>query len=377
MLYICFAILLLALAALPAMMFVRNLPLYRPAPKVNLQMPDSATGISVLIPARNEAAGIETTLNCLQKSNFSPLEIIVLDDASTDRTAEIVTELASKDSRIQLLTSAPLPDNWNGKQHACWQLASAAKHDWLLFLDADVHLAPEALDRIAAELAQRPRDLLSGFPRQQTETFLEQLLIPLMHVVLLGFLPLDQMRTSRKPEFGAGCGQLFVARRTAYFAADGHRAICASRHDGLKLPRAFRTAGFDSDLFDATDIASCRMYTSMQQVVRGLLKNAHEGIAQPKLIGVFTVLLLGGQTLPIFFFAHALYYGWPTVAIAVLALATLLSFVPRGLAAAKFQQPWLGVALNPIAVALFVALQWWSLARTTLGRQPIPWRGRS
>ncbi len=377
MLYLCFAILLLALAALPALMFARNLPLYRPAAAVDSQAAKLLSGISVLIPARNEESGIEATLKCLLISTFAPLEILVLDDASTDRTAEIVTALATDDARIQLLSSAPLPDGWNGKQHACWQLAQAAKHDWLLFLDADVRLTPDAIDRIAAELALRPRDLLSGFPHQQTDTFFEQLLIPLMHLVLLGFLPLDQMRASRKPEFGAGCGQLFIARRTAYFAADGHRAICGSRHDGLKLPRAFRSAGFDSDLFDATDIASCRMYTSMQQVVRGLLKNAHEGIAQPKLVGVFTVLLLGGQTLPVFFFAHAVYYRWPTAASVILAVATVVSFVPRGLAAAKFQQSWLGVALNPIAVAAFIAIQWWSLARTVLRRQPIPWRGRS
>ena len=376
MLYICFALLLLALAALPAALFVRNLPLYRVA--VNEQSTQTElSGISVLIPARNEEAGIAETLACILNNSYEHLEVLVLDDASTDRTAAIVTEIAAKDSRVRLLSSNALPADWNGKQHACWQLAQASTNDWLLFLDADVRLSRDALQRIAAELAQQPRDLLSGFPRQVTGTLFEKLLIPLMHLVLLGFLPLDQMRASTKPEFGAGCGQLFIARRSAYFAADGHRAVRNSRHDGLKLPRAFRAAGLVTDLFDATDIASCRMYTSMKQVVYGLLKNASEGIAQPKLIGIFTVLLLGGQTLPIFFFAHAIYYDWPIAATAILLVATIVSFVPRGLAAARFQQPWLGVVLNPLAVALFVALQWWSLLRKLLGRQPIPWRGRA
>ncbi len=376
MFFILYALFLLVLAALPAVVFIRNLPQFRGVPAANSSAATVLSGISVLIPARNEETGIEESLNCLLTSPFRPLEILVLDDASTDRTAEIVARLAEQDKRVRLLQSAELPYGWNGKQHACWQLAQAAEHDWLLFLDADVHMSTDALPRIARQLATTPCDLLSGFPRQETGTLSEKLLIPLMHVVLLGFLPLDQMRASRKPEFGAGCGQLFIAQRTAYFACGGHRAIQGSRHDGLKLPRAFRSANLVTDLFDATDIASCRMYTSLQQVVRGLLKNATEGIAQPRLIGIFSVFLLGGQTLPILSFGHALYWGWSTTAIVILFVATLLSYLPRTLAALQFRQSWIGVLLNPIAVAAFLVLQWWAMIRAMLGSQPIAWRGR-
>ena len=376
MFFILYALFLLVLAALPAVVFIRNLPQFRCVPAANSSAATVLSGISVLIPARNEETGIEESLNCLLTSPFRPLEILVLDDASTDRTAEIVARLAEQDKRVRLLQSAELPHGWNGKQHACWQLAQAAEHDWLLFLDADVHMSTDALPRIAQQLATTPCDLLSGFPHQETGTLSEKLLIPLMHVVLLGFLPLDQMRASRKPEFGAGCGQLFIAQRTAYFACGGHRAIQGSRHDGLKLPRAFRSANLVTDLFDATDIASCRMYTSLQQVIRGLLKNATEGIAQPRLIGIFSVFLLGGQTLPILSFGHALYWGWSTTAIVILFVATLLSYLPRTLAALQFRQSWIGVLLNPIAVAAFLVLQWWAMIRAMLGRQPIAWRGR-
>ena len=376
MLILLYATLILALAAFPAMLFLHNVPQFKRASSPDDSLIDSRSGISVLIPARNEEAGIEASLNCLLASSFPPLEILVLDDGSTDLTAEIVTRLAGKDSRLKLLKSIELPAGWNGKQHACWQLAQAAKYDWFLFLDADVRLSVDALPRIAAELKATPRDLLSGFPCQETGTLFEKLLIPLMHVVLLGFLPLDQMRASRKPEFGAGCGQLFIARRDAYFTAGGHRAIQSSRHDGLQLPRAFRSANLVTDLFDATDIATCRMYTSMQQVFRGLLKNATEGIAQPKLIGVFTVLLLGGQTLPILSIGHALYWRWSTTAVIILLIATLMSYIPRTLAAIRFRQSWTGVILNPLAIAVFVTLQWWAMIRVMLGRQPISWRGR-
>ncbi len=376
MFIIAYALAILALAAFPALLFFRNLPQFKRATAPKEPAIKNFGGISVLVPARNEEAGIRRSLNCLVASTFRPLEILVLDDASTDRTAEIVSSVAEQDTRVKLLKSTVLPEGWNGKQHACWQLAQAAKYDWLIFLDADVRLSADALPRIAAELTTTPRDLLSGFPCQETGTFFEKLLIPLMHLVLLGFLPLDQMRASRRPEFGAGCGQLFIARREAYFAADGHKAIQSSRHDGLKLPRAFRSANLVTDIFDATDIATCRMYTSAQQVVRGLLKNATEGIAQPKLIGIFTVLLLGGQTVPVFALGHALYWSWSTTAVVILILATVLSFIPRALSAVRFRQSLMGVILNPIAIALFIALQWWAMLRAMLGRKPIAWRGR-
>jgi glycosyltransferase involved in cell wall biosynthesis len=375
MLWTCYAMLLLALAALPALLFVRNLPLFR---RVSTQTNDSSDiGLSILIPARNEESGIEQSLRSILANSFHNFEILVLDDASTDQTARIVQRMAELDPRIRLLSSAELPTGWNGKQHACWQLAQAATRDIFLFLDADVRLSADALVRIANECQQSPRDLLSGFPFQVTVSVTEQLLLPMMHVILLGYLPLDQMRTSRKPEFGAGCGQLFIANREAYFKSGGHASIRSSRHDGLKLPRAFRSAQLLTDVFDASDIATCRMYHSASQVVHGLLKNATEGIAQPKLIGLFTVLLVGGQSLPLLSWGHAIYHGWPWLATWILGLATLLSFLPRALAAMRFGQSWLGVLLHPLAVLLFVGLQWWAFLRQRLGIRPVAWRGRA
>src|SRR5205807_74198 len=118
--------------------------------------------------------------------------------------------------------------------------------------------------------------LVSGIPRQETGTFFERLLIPLIHFILLGFLPMKRMRSTRKPAYAAGCGQLFLARRMAYDAMGGHAIIRSSLHDGLTLPRAFRRAGFQTDLCDATDLATCRMYCGAGEVWHGLAKNATE-----------------------------------------------------------------------------------------------------
>lgn len=366
----------LLLALLPALMFAKNLQLYRLAPNSSdLLQAAHQEPISVLIPARNEAAGIATTLNFLLKSDHPEFEILVLDDHSEDGTAAIVGNMAAQDQRIRLLQSLPLPEGWNGKQHACWQLAQHAQHNWLLFLDADVHVSPDAVSRIMGQMLSRRVSLLSGFPRQVTGTISEQLLIPMMHIVLLGYLPIDRMRASPDPSFSAGCGQLFFANRADYFQCGGHEKIFASRHDGIKLPKLFRTAGMNTDLFDATDIAACRMYRGYAEVTRGLLKNATEGIANKFLLLPFTILLGGAFVLPTLLLAISLAYPWPLWLRIILGLAAILSFAPRMLAMVRFQQAWLGAVLHPLSVAWFLLLQWRAWIEGILGRR-IAWRGR-
>ncbi|MCC6509874.1 MAG: glycosyltransferase family 2 protein, partial [Pirellulaceae bacterium] len=249
--------------------------------------------VSVLIPARDEEASIGECLTSILACSWSNLEVIVMDDGSSDRTAAICESMAQSDSRVKLMTGRELPMGWNGKQRACWLMALAAQGQWLLFLDADVRLTPDAIPRLIAQAEGEGIDLLSGFPKQVTGTWLEKLMIPLMHFILLGYLPLARMRDSTGAEFAAGCGQLFLARRTAYMTCEGHKSISSSRHDGVKLPRSFRKQRFITDIFDASDIATCRMYHNAQQVLRGLLKNASEGIGSPRTIIIFTILLGG------------------------------------------------------------------------------------
>ncbi|HYG60998.1 MAG TPA: glycosyltransferase, partial [Thermoanaerobaculia bacterium] len=241
--------------------------------------------------------------------------------------------------------------------------------------DADVRLTPGGLARGTAFLKASGAGLVSGFPRQETETLLERMLIPLMHFVLLGFLPMARMRRSTHPAYGAGCGQLFFARRDAYERAGGHSAIAASLHDGIALPRAFRRAGFATDLFDATDAASCRMYTNAGEVWRGLAKNAVEGVASPGKILPVTALLLTGQVLPPLLLLPALIKG-DAVALGASLAGTLAVYLPRLAAARRFRQPLDGALLHPVSILLFLAIQWTALTRHLLGR-PAAWKGRS
>ena len=368
----------LLLAVIPALLTLFNLKVFLPAPEQGrgaLGQPQ----VSVLVPARNEAAAIEPCVRAILASRDVALEVVVLDDASTDGTDTVVERLAAKDSRVRLVHGRPLPPGWCGKQHACAQLAEAARYDTWLFLDTDVLLAPDGVRRGVAFLDASQTALVSGFPRQVTGSFLEWLLLPLIHFVLLGFLPIARSRIDNSPGLAAGCGQLFVTRRGDYLRAGGHAAIRESLHDGIKLPRAFRRAGLRTDIFDATDIASCRMYTRSLDVWRGLSKNATEGIGAPATILPFTILLAGGQILPWVLLAWGLATGWrawPAWAIAAACIAGLLSSLPRILEAVRFRQSVSSALAHPLGIAVFLAIQWVSLGRRLLGLQT-SWRGRS
>jgi hypothetical protein len=351
----------LVLAAIPFANTLFNLRLFRAPPLGGGEAP-----VSVLIPARNEEANIGPAVAAVLANTGVDFEVVVLDDGSTDRTAAILAGIA--DPRLRVIKGMALPAGWSGKQHACANLARAARHDLLVFTDADVRLAPDALRRMAGFMAANDVGLASGFPRQVVQSWLEQLLLPLIHFLLLGYLPMALMRRRVTPGLGAGCGQLFIARRNAYERAGGHEAIRASLHDGITLPRAFRRAGIMTGLFDATAIASCRMYASAAEVWSGLSKNATEGMAKPGALPVWTVILAGGHVLPLLLVLFA--PSVPAMAALVLSLGLRL------ILAARFRQPEASALLHPAGILALLAVQWWSLGRSLLGR-PATWRGRA
>lgn len=370
------------LGLLPLAMTLANRRRFlRPRPRPEQRAPDApAPAVSVLIPARNEEAAIGSALEAVLSSEGVELEVIVLDDQSIDGTAEVVAAVARRDPRVRLVEGGPLPAGWNGKQHACQRLAELATHERLTWLDADVRLSPDALARMAAFHDASGAALVSGFPGQVTGSWLEHLVISLVPAVLVGYLPMDRMRASSAPAYAAGCGQWFMAWREDYRRAGGHAAIRASRHDGLRLPRAFRRAGLMTDVCDASDLARCRMYRSAPQVWAGLAKNATEAMAAPTAIATWTVLLLGGWVLPWAALAAAAgvaaaggvvaWWLWPVLAVGTAANAVTSVTLGRW-----FEQPRLAVIGRPLGVAALVAIQWYALGRQLAGR-PLAWRGR-
>ena len=369
-----FVIAMMLCALSPAVLFCVNLRRYR-EPEAAGALPLPA--VSVLIPARDEEGAIGAAVESVLRSVGVEFEVVVMDDCSTDRTAEIVHGIATLDARVRLEQAPALPKGWNGKQHACWALAHVAKYELMCFVDADVRLEPEALARMAALLVLGSRGLVSGFPREVTETWLEWLLLPLIHFVLLGFLPVERMRQTTDPAMAAGCGQFMLVRREDYFACGGHAEIKATMHDGLLLPKLFRQHGYRTDLADLTSLATCRMYRNAAQVWFGLAKNATEGIAAPVRIVPISVLLVMGQVLPFWFAGWFAWRGGISVAVWVYLLVGMAgAWLPRVLAAVRFRQSWRGAVLHPVGIVVLLAVQWYALTRKLMGGA-VSWKSRA
>ncbi len=358
-------------ALIPAALFCWNLCFFRrpPARTVSSQPPS----VSVLIPARNEENNIGDAVQAVLASRGVNLELIVLDDASTDRTAAIVQAIASADPRVHCVAAPPLARGWAGKAHAAHALAGLATCDTFCFLDADVRIAPDAIARMTAYMQQTQSAMVSGFPEEITITPLEWLLLPLIHFLLLSYLPFAGMRYTRMAAFGAGCGQFIMTTRRGYQQTGGYASVRTTMHDGIVLSKLFRQHHLHSDVADLTGLATCRMYNSGSDVWQGLTRNATEGIAAPGRIVPFTLLLFCGHVLPWLLLPYALYAH---SGVSVLLLACTASLLPRVLSIFRFRQKAIGAVLHPVGILIFLVLQWTALLRKLRGT-PATWKGRA
>ncbi len=362
----------LVLAAVPGLLTLRNLSRLPPPPPIQPQRPPEK--LSVVVPARDEAANIEPLMDSVLASTAVDLELVVVDDHSTDDTAQRVLARAARDPRVRLVRAPSLPPGWNGKMHALHVGAHRSRHATLVFLDADLRASHDALARLAAGLQGTRASLVSGVPRQETVSWLEAFLVPLIPFVLLGFLPLGRMRRSAHPAYAAGVGQVFAARREDYLRVGGHAAIRHTRHDGLALPRAFRRLGLRTDLLDLTELFRVRMYADAASTFAGFAKNADEGLGRPVVLASLGPVLLMGQVLP---FVLLLASPWLPLAVGPLALAGALLVVgPRLVVRRRFHQAWISVLAHPVAILLLLASQVYGLTRARSGRR-VAWRGRA
>lgn len=363
------ALLCLAAALLPGALTAVNLSVLRtPEPEVDDGL------VSILIPARDEAAAIAATVRAALASTGVPVEVIVGDDHSTDATAQIVRGIG--DPRLHLAPVPDLPDGWTGKNNACVYLASLARGRRLLFIDADVSLEPGAAAALAAHARRGGAALVSGVPRQRVDTLGEKLTVPMIGFLLVGYLPVPLMRRLPDPALGAACGQLVLCDAAAYAATGGHGAVRTTLHDGVRLPPVFRRAGYRTDLVRAATLATCRMYDGFGSAWVGFSKNAHEGMATPRALPVWTALLGLGHALPPLLVAAGFLGFFPLTATALAGLAFAVSLATRAAITLDGREPLATVPLHPAAILVALAIQWNVLLRRERAGAST-WKGRS
>jgi hypothetical protein len=338
--------------------------------------PGALPRVSVCIPARNEEMNIAPVVRGALASRGVDVEVLVYDDQSTDGTPGILARLCAEDARVRAVPTQALPAGWNGKQGGCERMGQAARGEWLLFTDADVRFAPDCLVRALDEASRLRADLLSTIPREEVGSFLERMVVPLIHWMLFSWLPMPRMRTTNDPATSAGCGQFLLVRREAWHAAGRHAAFRDSMHDGIRLPRNVRRAGLRSDLYDGSEGVRCRMYRGAAQTWRGFTKNAYEGLGSPVVLAVFTLLEAGGILLPWAWLVAAAVTGGMPLGPTVLAwFAVGAQLVQRSMLAARFSQPAVCVLLHPVSIALLLAIQWRSWWLHVTKRRA--WKGRT
>jgi len=229
--------------------------------------------VSVLIPARNEEQNIGNLLDSLVRMNSTRLEILVFDDESTDKTAQIVTGYSQVHPAVRLIKSEGLPSGWLGKNHACYQLASEAKGTCFLFIDADVILHDAIISDTVAYLRRHRLGLLSVFPTQILKSFGEKVTVPVMNYILLTLLPLIFVRISPFSSHSAANGQFMLFDAELYKKTEPHRHFRSSAVEDISISRYFKKNKIRIACITGEKRVECRMYSSYRDALNGFSKN--------------------------------------------------------------------------------------------------------
>lgn len=354
-----------------------RLDAFRPTPRKACAWPL----VSVLIPARNEAANIERCVRSLLAQDYANLEIRVLDDQSTDETYAIVDRLRREHPKrtLRVLRGKELPEGWMGKCHACQQLADQARGDYLLFTDADTEHAPGAVSGAVAAAEELGAAFVTALPRQEAVTLGERLFQPLLPYDVLSLLPIEWVGKVAAPILSAGSGQFSFFRRTVYDAIGGYAAIHDQVLEDMEIVRLVKAAGYRAIWLDGGRAVRCRMYRSFGDLWRGYSKNLYAcyGSSIPLAsLGLFCWLAI--NVLPPVFVGAGLAKRKGRSRI-ILPAATWGLTTAMRLALTKRvyaqRSDWLAALAHPIAAALQGAMTVNS-ARWSLTGRGISWKGR-
>jgi len=346
-----------------------------------LPPPGEAPTLSVLIPARNEAHVIQRCLESVLAQDLPPAEVLVLDDRSSDATADIVDAAARHDDRVRRLDGRELPDGWKGKNWALHQAASVATGDWLLFIDADVQLSAQAVRQALGVARVQSADMVSWFAQLEMRTFWERSLMPFIADFIVLFSPLHKVNDPDEDHCIAN-GQFILIRRSTYQAVGGHEAIRDSIVDDVSLARAVKFGGFSMRMVFALGLMRTRMYATFRDIWDGWAKNFYPAMQQrPGLAVAAVVYLLFSGVLPCLLLPLALAtattggVGWFegltfAAAAGIVAYRTVTRWVDTE------AYPWPHVLLHPLQALVLSGIIVDSVTQSR-GWRRTRWKGRT
>ncbi|NIP82061.1 MAG: glycosyltransferase [Gemmatimonadetes bacterium] len=326
--------------------------------------------VSVLVPARDEAFNLGRTLPALLASRYPALEVVILDDGSSDDTVAVARRTAQGDERVRLVEGHPPPRGWTGKNWACHQLAELARGKVLIFCDADVRPGPDAVARTISALRDTGAGVLTAFPRHDRGGWFEEAVIPVVtKLPVAALLPLALVRWTRTPSLAVGNGQWLAWRREAYERVGGHARVRGDVLEDVRLARVAKAEGVRLAAFVATRDLAVRMYADRRSTWEGFVKNLYPlAGGRPALAFAAVVALLALGPAPILL---SLVPG--ASPLFLVALAELL--VLRTAAARLFDDDLRTVLLHPVGATAAAALTVASWARHRRGT--VAWKDRN
>jgi len=340
--------------------------------------------ISICIPARNEEHNIRKCVESVLGQDYPNIEVIVLDDRSTDATLVQLNEIASRDSRLHPIHGLDLPSGWAGKPHALFQASAAAQDEWLCFVDADTFLAPRAISACYARALETRADLLTTMNEQILGTFWEKVVMPLVMTALsVGFSP----RKVNDPNSRAAIanGQFIMIRRTVYDAIGGHEKVKDQIVEDKAISEQVKWNGYRLIVADGMQVIRTRMYTSLPAMWEGWTKNIYLGLRDHPamlMLGAFgaALALLAALFLPLWPLLGVYGYihggGWQAIVVVIQSFtvwAWLIYFRVR-VARGMHISAWYALT-TPLGAGVFAAMMLTS-AWKVLSGQGVTWRGR-
>lgn len=351
-------------------------------PSKKRKLVDGAPLVSVLIPARNEENNIGACVSSVLRQEYPNLEVLVLDDNSKDRTAEVVRQIAEKDRRVHLINGEPLAEGWAGKCFACYQLSKIARGEWLVFIDADTISEPH-LVRGALDIAIKNKiSMLSGFPRQQVSGLTQKIVIPILfYFVIMSWFPLWLLHRAKKTFPTLAIGQFLLFNRDAYFRIGGHEVVKSRIMEDVWFAIEMSRRGERTMSVDLSKAMTTRMYNSLGSMTEGCVKWFYS-------VAALSPLALLGFFLAAYIFYFAPFYwmlSGPLNSIisdhlwedwyVIITLQVIILLLMRIITDIYFRGSMISFIFHPLGIAFLILTVLYAVGRRAVGAG-VAWKDR-